>query len=176
MCQLGNCLALCSVSVISRHCDFTLQVQELVAHLDQPEGSRLFQRAQCASSEIRKSLHLTQVNVQLETTVACVDMQLQQAQQEIDTSHAHILQLGQSLAAQRAQQYQLRSQHDDLKSQHDDLKSQHDVLKAQNDTLKVQHEGLKAQHDDMMVEQAKHQGAQTEWVRAHVYSVKCVSV
>ena len=158
-------------------------MQELVAHLDQPEGSRLFQRAQCASSEIKKSLHLTQVNMQLETTVACVDIQLQQAQQEIDTSDAHILQLGQSLAAQRAQhndhteqaQGELKSQHDDLKSQHDDLKSQHDVLKAQNDSLKVQHENLKAQRDGIMVEQAKHEGAQTDWVRAHCEVCVCVT-
>ncbi|KAL0035682.1 hypothetical protein WJX79_008381 [Trebouxia sp. C0005] len=34
-----------------------LQVQEVVAHLDKPEGSDLFHRAQCASSEIKKQLH-----------------------------------------------------------------------------------------------------------------------
>jgi hypothetical protein len=86
------------------------QVQEVVAHLDKPEGSNLFQRAQCASSEIKKVLHLTDVNMKLEDHAAKLTTQLHLLQQEADCSHAQIHQLTESLAAQHAQHDKLMAE------------------------------------------------------------------
>ena len=74
-----------------------VQVQELVAHLDHPEGSHMYERAQ---RDHAKAAHLTQVNKQLEDHVSSLDMQLEQTQQDLQASHAE---LSQALAAQRAQ-------------------------------------------------------------------------
>lgn len=81
-----------------------LQVQELLAQLStHPEASGRLQPTQQSSSNSEQTLHLTNVNKQLQDSVADLDLQLEQAQQEIDSCHAQIDQLTRSLAAQRAQ-------------------------------------------------------------------------
>ncbi len=79
-------------------------MQQLVAQLaTQPEASDHLQHTQQSSSNSEQTVHLTNVNKQLEDSVADLDLQLEQAQQEIDSCHAQIDQLTRSLAAQRAQ-------------------------------------------------------------------------
>jgi len=85
-------------------------VQEVVAHLDKPEGSELFQRAQCASAQIKQVLRLTDVNMKLEDHAAKLTTRLHLLQQEADCSHAQIHQLTESLAAQHAQHDKLMAE------------------------------------------------------------------
>ncbi|KAL0052769.1 hypothetical protein WJX82_007406 [Trebouxia sp. C0006] len=81
-----------------------LKVQQLLAELStHPEASGGLQHTQQSSANSEQTLHLTNVNKQLEDSVADLDLQLEQAQQEIDSCHAQIDQLTRSLAAQRAQ-------------------------------------------------------------------------
>jgi len=72
-------------------------VQKLTAQL---EGSTSSQHAQHGGSD---SGHLTEVNRQLEEHVTSLDMQLEQAQQELQAAHAEVDHLTHSLAAQGAQ-------------------------------------------------------------------------
>lgn len=86
------------------NCFVTLQVQQLFAELStHPEASGRLQPTQQSSYNSEQTLHLTNVNKQLGDSVADLDLQLDQAQQEIDSCHAQIDQLTRSLAAQRAQ-------------------------------------------------------------------------
>ncbi len=85
-------------------------MQEVVAHLDKPEGSNLFERAQCASSQIKKVLRLTDVNMKLEDHAAKLTRQLHLLQQEAECSHAQIHHLAESLAAQHAQHDKLMAE------------------------------------------------------------------
>ena len=85
-------------------------MQEVVAHLDKPEGSNLFERAQCASSQIKKVLRLTDVNMKLEDHAAKLTRQLHLLQQETECSHAQIHHLAESLAAQHAQHDKLMAE------------------------------------------------------------------
>ena len=96
-------------------------MQEVVAHLDKPEGSNLFQRAQCASSEIKKVLHLTDVNLKLEDHAAKLTTHLHLLQQEADCSHAQIHHLSESLAAQHAQHDMLMAEQAEHYSAQDKL-------------------------------------------------------
>jgi len=96
-------------------------VQEVVAHLDKPEGSNLFQRAQCASAQIKKVLRLTDVNMKLEDHAAKLTTHLHLLQQEADCSHAQIHQLTESLAAQHAQHDKLMAEQAQHHSAQDEL-------------------------------------------------------
>ncbi|DBB01498.1 TPA: hypothetical protein ACH3X1_000152 [Trebouxia sp. C0004] len=114
-----------------------LQVQELVAHLDKPEGSDLFQRAQCASSQIKKVLRLTDVNMKLEEHAVKLTTQLRLLQQEADCSHAQIHQLTESVAAQHAQHDKLMAEQAQHHSAQDklvmaELQQLHQQYRAKN--------------------------------------------
>ncbi|KAA6417302.1 MAG: hypothetical protein FRX49_12726 [Trebouxia sp. A1-2] len=123
-----------------------LQVQEVVAHLDKPEGSDLFHRAQCASSEIKKVLHLTDVNIKLEDHAAKLTTHLHLLQQEVDFCHAQIHQLTESLAAQHAQ-------HDKLMAEQAQHHSAEDTLvRAELQQLHQQYHAKNAQVQQLQME------------------------
>lgn len=74
---------------------------------------------------------LSHVNKHLEDHVASLDMQLEQAQQEIDSCHAQIHKLTQSLAAQRAQHNDHTEQAQGERAQAE--QSQTELVKLQED-------------------------------------------
>ena len=80
-----------------------MQVQELAAHLREPDGSALFQRAQRAAANQERADHLTEVNRQLGEHVSSLDLQLEQTRHDLQASHSELARMSQALAAQHAQ-------------------------------------------------------------------------
>ncbi|KAL0025462.1 hypothetical protein WJX77_002590 [Trebouxia sp. C0004] len=128
-----------------------LQVQELVAHLDKPEGSDLFQRAQCASSQIKKEADCSHAQIhQLTESVAAQHAQHDKLMAEQAQHHsaqdklvmAELQQLHQQYRAKNAQVQQLQMETNQLSKDYDHSQKQVEQLAKDLQALRQEHHRL----------------------------------